>query len=58
MQFEVNNQEYILTFEENENCFYVVSPTEDGMYRIPVYVDVAKWERAGKTEKRKPRRVQ
>jgi len=55
VQFQVNEQEYFLTFSEDEERFYLIQPTETGLQRIPVYVDGAVWERAGKQERRKPR---
>jgi hypothetical protein len=55
LQFQVNEQEYFLTFSEDEERFYLIQPTETGLQRIPVYNDAAKWERAGKREKRTPR---
>jgi len=55
LQFQVKEQEYFLTFVEEENRFYVISATPTGMQRIPVYVDAAKWERIGGREKRTPR---
>ena len=44
MQFQVNGQEYFLAFVEKENKFYVLSPTETGLVKMPVYVDGAKQE--------------
>jgi len=55
VQFLVNEQEYFLTFSEDEERLYVIQPTVSGLQRIPVYIDVAKWERASKQEKRAPR---
>jgi hypothetical protein len=46
LRFEVKGQEYFLAFVEQENRFYVFAPSPTGMQRIPVYVDVAKYERA------------
>lgn len=55
MQFLVNEQEYFLTFAEDEERLYLLQPTETGLQKIPVYVDAPKWERAAKQERRKPR---
>ena len=55
MQFQIKGQEFFLTFAEDEKTLYVVTPTEDGVHKIPVYVDVEKWERIGGWEKRTPR---
>lgn len=55
MQFHVKEQEYFLTFAEDEERLYVIQPTETGLQKIPVYIDAAKWERATKQERRKPR---
>jgi hypothetical protein len=42
MQFQVNGQDYFLTFAEKENQLYLLSPTATGVMRMPVYVDWAK----------------
>ena len=55
MQFQVKEQEYFLTLSEEDGQFYLIQPTTTGLQRIPVYNDGAKWERAGKQERRKPR---
>ena len=55
MQFQIKGQEFFLTFAEDEQRLYVVTPTSDGVHKIPVYVDAAKWERIGGREKRTPR---
>ena len=55
MQFTVNNQEYFLTFAEDEKRRFLIFPTATGMTHIPVYVDVTKWERIGDRERRTPR---
>ena len=47
MQFEVNGQEYFLNLVENESRWYVFMPSLTGLHRIPVYVDVPKYERIG-----------
>ena len=44
MQFKVKGQEYFLAFVEQEKRYYVFAPTQDGVQRIPVYVDGAKYE--------------
>ena len=55
MQFQIKEQEYFLTFAEEEGRLYVLQPTATGLQRIPVYVDAAKWERIGNWEKQTPR---
>jgi hypothetical protein len=55
VQFQVKEQEYFLTLSEDDGQFYLIQPTETGLQRIPVYNDAAKWERAGKREKRTSR---
>jgi hypothetical protein len=44
LQFEVENQTYFLNFVPDEGRWYVFSPTEDGMIKIPVAMDVAPLE--------------
>ena len=51
MQFEVNGQDYFLNFVEDERRWFVLIPTETGLARIPVYVDVQNYERIGLAEK-------
>jgi len=55
VQFQVKEQEYFLTFAEEEGRFYLLQPTGTGLQKIPVYVDAAKWQRASKQERRTPR---
>jgi hypothetical protein len=47
LQFEVNGQDYFLNFVEDERRWFVLVPTETGVTRIPVYVDVQGYERIG-----------
>ena len=47
LQFEVNGQDYFLNFVEDERRWFVLVPTETGVSRIPVYVDVQDYERIG-----------
>ena len=47
LQFQVNGQQYFLTFVEQERRWYVFTPTPNGVHRIPVYIDGAGEERAG-----------
>ena len=47
MQFEVNGQDYFLNFVEDERRWFVLVPTETGVTRIPVYIDVQDYERIG-----------
>ena len=51
MQFKVNEQDYFLNFVEDERRWYVFAPTLTGVRRIPIYVDVPKYERFGMPEK-------
>ncbi len=55
MQFQIKEQEYFLTFAEEEGRLYVLRPTATGLQSIPVYVDAAKWERLGNREQQTPR---
>ena len=36
MQFEVNNQMYVVNFVPEEGRWYVLAPTDTGVVRIPV----------------------
>lgn len=47
MQFQIEGQDYFLAFVEQEKRWYVFSPTAQGINRIPVYVDAAKYEKLG-----------
>jgi hypothetical protein len=47
LQFEVNGQDYFLNFVEDERRWFVLVPTETGVTRIPVYIDVQDYERIG-----------
>ena len=51
MQFKVNDREYFLAFVEDEKKWFVFSPSQEGMERLPVYVDAVNWERPGGLEK-------
>ena len=44
MQFEIENQTYFLNFVPDEGRWYVFSPTEDGMIKIPVAMDAPLFE--------------
>ena len=50
MQFKIGDQEYFLSFVEDERRWYVFLPTATGLQRIPVYVDAVKYERFGLAE--------
>lgn len=39
MQFEVNDQMYVMNFVPEEGRWYVLVPTETGVMRIPVAMD-------------------
>ena len=56
MQFEVNGQDYFLNFVEDERRWFVLVPTETGVSRIPVYVDVQNYEPSGAPEKNRQSR--
>jgi hypothetical protein len=43
LQFQVNGQEYFLAFVEDERRWYLFAPGAQGVQRIPVYVDAAKY---------------
>src|SRR5437762_3542796 len=43
LQFRIKDQDYFLAFIEDEKRWYVFAPTAQGMHRIPVYVDAAKY---------------
>jgi len=47
LQFQVKGKDYFLAFVEDERRWYVFAPTAQGVHRIPMYVDAAKYERAG-----------
>jgi hypothetical protein len=47
MQFEVNNQMYVVNFVPEEGRWYVLAPTETGMVRIPVEMDEPLYETFG-----------
>jgi hypothetical protein len=51
LQFKVNGQDYFLNFVEDEGNWYVFAPTFTGVRRIPIYVDVPRYERFGISEK-------
>ena len=55
VQFQIKEQEYFLTFAEDDERLYLLQPTATGLQRIPVYVDAAEWERVGRQERRTPR---
>jgi len=44
LNFQVKGQEYFLAFVEDERRWYLFVPSEQGMERFPVYVDVAKYD--------------
>ena len=47
MQFRIKDQEYFLAFVEQEKRWYVFAPSQQGVHRIPVYVDAVKYEKPG-----------
>jgi len=44
LQFEVNGYEYFLAFVEDEKRWFLFSPRNQGMLRLPVYVDAVSFE--------------
>jgi len=44
LQFEIDDQMYFLNFVPDEGRWYVFSPTEEGIIRIPVAMDAAPFE--------------
>ncbi len=44
MQFEVNDQMYFVNFVPDEGRWYLFSPTEGGIIKIPVAMDAAPFE--------------
>ena len=44
VQFEVNDQMYFVNFVPDEGKWYVFSPTDDGVIKIPVAMDTAPFE--------------
>jgi hypothetical protein len=47
LQFKIKDQDYFLAFVEDERRWYVFAPTTQGVHRILVYVDAAKYEKPG-----------
>ena len=47
LQFQIKGKDYFLAFVEDEKRWYVFAPTAQGVHRIPVYVDAAKYEKSG-----------
>ncbi|MGH9516892.1 MAG: hypothetical protein ACRD3P_14570 [Terriglobales bacterium] len=47
MQFKIKDQDYFLAFVEQEKRWYVFAPTSEGVNRIPVYVDAARYQKPG-----------
>ena len=47
LQFKIKDQDYFLAFVEQEKRWYVFAPSSQGVRRIPVYVDAAKYEKPG-----------
>ena len=39
MRFEVNGQSYMLTFNQNDGRWYLLTPTRSGVKAIPVIND-------------------
>ena len=47
LQFKIKDQDYFLAFVEQEKRWYVFAPTSEGVNRIPVYIDAAKYKQPG-----------
>lgn len=47
LQFEVNGQDYYCNFEEEDSRWYVFAHSATGVQKIPVYADMAKYDRIG-----------
>ena len=47
LQFQIKGKDYFLAFVEDEKRWYVFAPTAQGVHRIPVYVDAAKYDSPG-----------
>jgi hypothetical protein len=47
LQFKIKDQDYFLAFVEQEKRWYVFAPTSEGVNRIPVYIDAAKYKKPG-----------
>jgi len=56
LQFEVNGEDYFLNFAEDERRWFVFVPSPTGLQRIPVYIDVSKYERIGLIDEDRPKR--
>jgi hypothetical protein len=57
MQFEVNNQMYVVNFVPEEGRWYVLAPTDTGVVRIPVEVDEPFYDTFGFPQEDKKRDV-
>ena len=57
LQFEVNDQMYFVNFVPDEGKWYVFTPTEDGMIRIPVAMDAARFENFAVAPEEKKKRI-
>jgi len=51
LQFEVDGQDYFLNFVQDQRRWFVLVPTQTGVTRIPVYVDVENYEPTGLSER-------
>ena len=57
MQFEVNNQMYVVNFVPEEGRWYVLAPTDTVVVRIPVEVDEPFYDTFGFPQEDKKRDV-
>jgi hypothetical protein len=48
LEFQVKGQEYFLAFVEEERRWYLFAQREQGVQRIPVYVDAPISQRAAR----------
>ena len=51
MRFEIKGKEYFLAFVEDEKKWFVFSPSNEGLQRLPVYIDVKSYDRGNGFEK-------
>ena len=57
MQFEVNDQWYVMNFIPEEGRWYVLAPTENGVVRIPVAGDEPLYDTFGFPQEEDKREV-
>jgi hypothetical protein len=55
MEFQVKGNEYFLLFAEDEKRWVLIAHTDEGVQRMPVYVDGPKQERRAAERKGTPK---